>query len=227
MKRKTSAYILFSAIALLAAACSTTRVLGDGEYSLAGTKVKVTNGTKDFKESGLAAYIKQKPNSNFIFGWNPFVSVYNWSNGKGKGWDKFVQKLGVAPIIYDPELVDESVGNLEKHLEYIGFYGSEVDPVIRVRKKKVYVTYGITLGKRYKIDSIAYRLPERGELAADFLADAANSTVKVGDWLSESSLEAETVRSTSVLRNKGWFGFNKNYFFCEADTLGTLSLIHI
>ena len=125
MKRKASAYILIFTIALLATACSTTRVLGDGEYSLAGTKVNVTNRTKDFKEAGLAAYIKQKPNSNFIFGWNPFVSVYNWSNGKGKGWDKFVQKLGVAPIIYDPELVDESVENLEKHLEYIGYYGSK------------------------------------------------------------------------------------------------------
>lgn len=221
MKRKTTAYTLIFTIALLATACSTTRVLGDGEYSLAGTKVNVTNRTKDFKEAGLAAYIKQKPNSNFIFGWNPFVSVYNWSNGKGKGWDKFVQKLGVAPIIYDPELVDESVENLEKHLEYIGYYGSKVDSKIHVRKKKVYVTYDITLGERYRIDSIAYRLPERGELAADFLADVSNSTVKVGDWLSEAALESETVRSTSVLRNKGWFGFNKNYFFCEADTLGT------
>ena len=26
-------------------------------------------------------------------------------NGKGKGWDKFVQKIGVAPIVYDPELI--------------------------------------------------------------------------------------------------------------------------
>ena len=222
MNKKISSHILVALIAFAAASCSTTRVLSDGEYNLAGTKVIVTNGTKDFRESGLAAYIKQKPNSNFIFGWNPFVSVYNWSNGKGKGWDKFVQKLGIAPIIYEPELVDESVENLEKHLEYIGYYGSKVDPEIRVRKKKVYVTYNISLGKRYRIDSIAYKLPERGELASDFLSDVPNSTVKAGDFLSESALEAETVRAASVLRDKGWYTFNKNYFFCEADTLGSL-----
>ena len=213
------AAILF--LAVIATACSTTRVLGDGEYSLAGTKVNVTNRTKDFKESGLAAYIKQKPNSNFIFGWNPFVSVYNWSNGKGKGWDKFVQKLGVAPIVYDPELVGESEENLRRHLEYIGYYGSAVDASVRVKKKKVYVTYDITLGKRYRIDSISFQLPQRGSLAADFLEDVPNSTVKAGDWLSESALESETVRATSVLRDKGYYTFNKNYFFCEADTLGT------
>ncbi len=221
VRHRIPGYAVILLLAVITAACSTTRVLGDGEYSLAGTKVNVTNRTKDFNESGLTAYIKQKPNSNFIFGWNPFVSVYNWSNGRGKGWDRFVQKLGVAPIVYDPELVTESEENLRKHLEYIGYYGSAVDARVRVKKKKVYVTYDITLGKRYRIDSISFRLPQRGGLAADFLADVPNSTVKAGDWLSESALEAETVRATSVLRDKGWYSFNKNYFFCEADTLGT------
>lgn len=214
-------YILLLLCALAACSCSTTRVLADGEYSLAGTKVNVIDRPKDFSESGLSAYIKQKPNSNFIFGWNPFVSVYNWSNGKGKGWDKFVHKLGVAPIVYDPELVDESVENIGKHLEYIGYYGSTVNGRVRVKGKKVYVTYDITLGKRYQIDSISYSLPTRGPLAADFSEDLPNSTVKAGDYLSESALEAETVRATAVLRNKGYYSFNKNYFFCEADTLGT------
>ncbi len=221
MRHGIRAYAVILLLAGITTACSTTRVLGDGEYSLAGTKVNVTNKTKDFKESGLTAYIKQKPNSNFIFGWNPFVSVYNWSNGKGKGWDRFVQKLGVAPIVYDPSLVEESEENLRKHLEYVGYYGSAVDARVRVKKKKVYVTYDITLGKRYRIDTIAFRLPQRGELAADFLSDVPNSTVKAGDWLSESALEEETARASTALRNKGWYSFNKNYFFCEADTLGT------
>lgn len=228
MKHRASAYLLiFLFIGAVAASCSTTRVLGDGEYSLAGTKINVIDKPKGFSESGLSAYIKQKPNSNFIFGWNPFVSVYNWSNGKGGPWDRFVRKLGVAPIIYAPELVDESSENIRKHLEYIGYYGSEVEGRVRVKGKKVHVTYDIRLGQRYRIDSISYSLPQRGGLAADFSADLPNSTVREGDWLSESALESETVRATSVLRDKGWFSFNKNYFFCEADTLGTPGLARL
>ncbi len=221
MKHGIWEYSVILLLAAVATACSTTRVLGDGEYRLAGTTVNVTNKTKDFRESGLSAYIKQKPNSNFIFGWNPFVSVYNWSNGKGKGWDRFVQKIGVAPIVYDPELVGESEENLRKHLEYIGYYGSTVDSRVKVKRKKVYVTYDITLGTRYRIDSISFQLPQRGELSSDFLEDTKNSTVKAGDWLSESALEEETARASTALRNKGYYTFNKNFFFCEADTLGT------
>lgn len=209
--------ITLTLLCLAAASCSTTKVLQDGEYSLSQTRVRI-NG-KGVKESDITPYIKQKPNSNFIFGWNPFVSVYNWSNGKGKGWDKFVQKIGTPPIIYDPSLVDESVENIGRHIEYLGFYGSSIDAKVTVRKRKVHVTYEISLGRRYPIESISYVLPERGEIAAEFVRDTVNSTVKKGDFLSESALEAESTRATSVLRDKGFYSLSKNNFFCEADTL--------
>ena len=207
------------AVVLALSSCSTTRVLKDGEFSLAGAKVTVTND-KEFKESGLTPYIQQRPNSNFLFGWNPFVSVYNWSNGKGGPWDRFVQKLGTAPIIYDPSLVDESISNISRHLEYLGYYDSNVQSEIKVKKKKVYVTYKVELGKRYVIDSLGYTLPA-GSIANDFLEASRGSLVKVGDYLSESELEAESARVSTILRNKGYYTFNKNYFFCEADTLAS------
>ena len=207
------------AVVLALSSCSTTRVLKDGEFSLAGAKVTVTND-KEFKESGLTPYIQQRPNSNFLFGWNPFVSVYNWSNGKGGPWDRFVQKLGTAPIIYDPSLVDESISNISRHLEYLGYYDSDVQSEIKVKKKKVYVTYKVELGKRYVIDSLGYTLPA-GSIANDFLEASRGSLVKVGDYLSESELEAESARVSTILRNKGYYTFNKNYFFCEADTLAS------
>ena len=170
------------AVVLALSSCSTTRVLKDGEFSLAGAKVTVTND-KEFKESGLTPYIQQRPNSNFLFGWNPFVSVYNWSNGKGGPWDRFVQKLGTAPIIYDPSLVDESISNISRHLEYLGYYDSNVQSEIKVKKKKVYVTYKVELGKRYVIDSLGYTLPA-GSIANDFLEASRGTLVKVGDYLS-------------------------------------------
>ncbi len=209
--------LLLILLGLAAASCSTTKVLADGEYSLSQTHVKISG--KGVKESDITPYIKQKPNSNFIFGWNPFVSVYNWSNGKGKGWDKFVQKIGTPPIVYDPSLVDESVENIGRHIEYLGFYGSTIDAKVKVRKRKVHVTYEVTLGKRYPIESINYVLPERGEIASEFVRDTVNSTIKRGDYLSESALEEESTRATSVLRNKGFYSLSKNNFFCEADTL--------
>ena len=198
--------------------CSTTKVLQDNEYRLAKNEIEILND-KHFNPNQLQAYLKQKPNSYFIFGWNPFLNVYNWQNGKGKGWDKFVTKIGVAPVVYEAEQVDNSILNLENRLEYLGYFDSKVESRISVKRKKVNVTYEVTLGKRYPIKQLSITLPEGGEFSEAFLKDTSAMTVKVGDYLSESALEAETERSSADMRNKGFDTFNKNYYFFEADTL--------
>ena len=198
--------------------CSTTKVLQDNEYRLAKNEIEILND-KHFNPNQLQAYLKQKPNSYFIFGWNPFLNVYNWQNGKGKGWDKFVTKIGVAPVVYEAEQVDNSSLNLENRLEYLGYFDSKVESRISVKRKKVNVTYEVTLGKRYPIKQLSITLPEGGEFSEAFLKDTSAMTVKVGDYLSESALEAETERSSADMRNKGFYTFNKNYYFFEADTL--------
>lgn len=216
---KAAYRISILAIILMAAlSCSTTRVLEDGQYRLARNKIKIDN-SRSFNPSVLDPYLKQKPNSYFIFGWNPFLNIYNWQNGKGQLWDRFVQKIGVAPVVYDPDMVDSSIENLRNHLTYLGYYNSTVTSNIAVKKKRVDVTYNVTLGKRYPIKKISYVLPKNGEFSEIFLRDTSNLSIKAGDFLSESALQAETERSCAVLRNQGFYNFSKNYYFFEADTL--------
>lgn len=200
-------------IAVFIASCSATRSLQADEYRLAGNRIEISN-SKDFNPNLLTPYLKQKHR-----GWTPFLYVYNWVNGKGKGWDKFVQKIGVAPIVYDPEMVDESIDNITNHLEYLGYYGSHVSSDINVKRKNVRVTYNVELGKQFPIKEIEINLPERGSFAGDFISDTAAMTIKPGSFLSESSLEKETERSSAAMRDMGYFTFNKNYYFFEADTL--------
>ena len=206
-------YISVAIIAVSSLSCSTTRALQDGEYRLAKNKVEVSNN-KDFNPNTLVPYLKQKQS-----GWTPMQYVYNWTNGKGKWWDKLVQKIGVAPVIYDPDMVDYSIENMENHLEYLGYYGSNVSSDIRVKRRSVYVTYNVRLGKQYPIRDIEIILPERGKFAEDFIADSSSMSIRPGSFLSEASLEKETVRSSASMRNKGYYTFNKNYYFFEADTL--------
>ncbi len=196
--------------------CSTTKVLSENESRLSQNRIKVVNDKK-FNVNKIQPYLKQKPNGSFIFGWNPFISIYNWQNGKGKAWDKIVTKVGVAPVVYEPDLVESSVENLRKHLEYLGYYGSKIDTEVKIHKQKAKVDYIIELGKRFPIEKIEFDIPA-GELYPDFYADTANIEVKAGDYLSEASLEAESARSGQHLRDRGFYGFNKNYYFFEADT---------
>ena len=210
---KIARLISVALIAALGASCSTTRVLQDDEYRLAKNHIEIVND-EEFNPSQLNPYLKQKPK-----GWSPFLYVYNWANGKGKTWDKLVKKIGVAPTVYDADLVDNSIENIDNHLTYLGYYGSHTESEINVKKRRVNVTYKVTLGDRIPISDLEITLPKRGEFAQDFINDTSSMTVKPGDYLSESSLEVETERFATMLRNQGYYTFNKNYFFFEADTL--------
>ncbi len=211
---KTICRIIIAMTALIfMASCSTTRILQDGEYRLRKNKIEITND-KEFNPNVLTPYLKQK-----AVGWTPFMPVYNWTNGKNKAWDKMVQKIGVAPAVYDASLVDATITNFISHLEYLGYYDSDVESEIDLHGRKVNVTYKVTLGKRYPIKDIQIELPKQGEFAGIFLTDTSAMTVRKGDFLSEASLAAESARSADFMRNQGFFTFSKNNYFFEADTL--------
>ena len=197
-------------------ACSTTRALQSDEFLLRGTGVKVDDTR--FNASELSSYIVQKPNS-YILGVNPLLSIYNWAGNGDGGIQRFLRNIGTAPVVYDPAKVDESVSSIQNHLRYLGYYGSRIDSDIKVKGRKVYVQYYVTLGRRYQISAIDYDIPSYGTFARDFQADLPNSTLSSGQILSEQALEMESTRSAQFFRNQGYYGFTKSYYAFEADTL--------
>mgnify|MGYP002622049892 CR=1 FL=1 len=206
------------AISLLAAACSTTRVLEEGQYRLTRNEIAIEGGSP-LKSSDVSSGIRQSAQ-----GWNPFICVYNWSKKDGL-W----HKLGIAPTVYDPSEVEASAENIASRLGYLGYYNSTVTASEKPKGKKMHVKYSVHPGKRYIIDSLSFDIPPDGTFPADFNADtAAIRKAILGSYLSEDMLEKESVRSTSRLRNLGYFDLSKNNYSFEADTLqdGTASLVY-
>ncbi len=122
-------------------------------------------------------------------------------------------------VVYDPELVQPSIEGIERHLEYLGYYGSQVSSDISVRRGKVSVGYIVAPGKRVRIDSIRFSLPSRADFTSDFMADTANILVRRGDYLSEEVLEKEIERGAAHFRKLGYYSLSKNNYSFEADTL--------
>lgn len=211
---------IWAALLLFAGSCSTTRVVPEGSYRLIDNYVEVVNQEKypDYEADEIQSYIRQKPNSYFIGHWSPFLSVYNWSNGKGDWWDRTVKKIGQEPVLMDAHLVEQSKTNMLTHLRYLGYYDSKVVDSIAAQNKKAEVFYDIYLGKTYPIAGIHYDIPDEA-IRSLYLRDTAASLLRKGVVLSEEVLEKETERATSLIRNQGYYGFTKNYFFFEADTV--------
>lgn len=211
---KRIALIVLSLFAVIS--CSTTKLLPRGTYRLVSNKVTFVG--EKLPPAEVTQYIRQQPNKGLVFGWSPALSIYNWSNGSGQGINRFWEAMGDEPVMFDPTQVQSSCTNIESHLASIGYYGSEVRGEVDYKGRLARVRYFVRPGKRYPIDSIVYEVPG-GEFGEVFSADSANMTVHVGDFLSEKVLEAETVRGAAVFRDRGYYGFNKNHYFFEADTL--------
>ena len=210
--------LIFLALCVVFTGCSVTRALKDGEYLLRKNKVQVDD--RSFNASELTSYVTQKPNS-YILGVNPLLSVYNWG-GEGKTkFQRFLQSIGNKPVVYDPAQVEKSITGIQNHLQYIGYYGSQVESQVNVKGRKVYVTYYVALGKRYQISAIDYEIPEYGTFRQDFEEDLPNTSLHEGQYLAESDLEAEAERSSQAFRNKGYYGLTKSYYAFEADTLAS------
>ena len=203
--------ILCIAAALALASCSTTKMVADGDYRLAKVDVKVLNDPS-YSTKTLSNYIKQKPAT-----WTPMIYVYNWSSGRGTGWERLVEKIGQEPVIYDSTLVLPSVKSMLGHLEYSGHYNSSIEHNTEFKGKNAKVHYAVTLGRSYVIDRIVYTV--RDTVIARLMdLDSASRTIAPGSLLSQESLENESERVSSLLKDNGYWNFTKNYFFFAADT---------
>jgi len=215
MKRPLAYLVLLLALA----ACSNTKVLQKGQTRLKENKI-VIEGEDGPKPTALTAYLKQKSNTYFIGKWSPGLNIYNWSNGKGKGWDKFCQGLGTAPVIFDSTLVESTVENMKSHMDYLGYYNSDIKADIATKDKEVTVTYTVIPGKSYSIRDVNYVI-KNSDLNRIISENRSQEGIKKGSHLAQSILDKESERLVKLFKNNGYYKISKNYFFYYADTTDT------
>lgn len=211
--------LYFAAILALACSCSTTRVLNEGEYRLEENTVTIDGDAPELKINDIGTYIRQQPQSTMLFGWSPALSIYNWSGHSDGAFARLFRKIGKAPTVYNPISVPNSIDNISRHLEYLGYYNSTVTASVDTNGRKVKVNYKIKPGKQYTISRIEYSLPDSRQFASDFSADSLNMLVRDGSILSEALMEQESARGAEFFRRRGYFGFTKGQYFFIADTL--------
>ncbi len=202
---------------------STTKVLDEGQWRLYDNRISITNGNEypDYSPKDLKNYIKQSPNNYYFFHWNPRLSIYNWGAGKdGKLARIFREKIGVAPVVLNTDLIASSKDGIVSHLEYLGYFNSSVRDTVEydAERKLATVRYDVTLGKRYPIAGIEYVVPD-STMKALLDLDSLNHTIRPGMPLSESLLETESDRVAQMFRDNGYYNFTKNYFFYFADSV--------
>ena len=114
MKINLRHYIYIPFAALLAS-CSVNKFIPEGQYLL--NEVNIVSDTKVVEPSLFTSYIRQNPNAKWFNLVRVPMHIYNWS-GKDStnSFNRFLKKLGDAPVIYDASIMEKTQKEIERQL---------------------------------------------------------------------------------------------------------------
>lgn len=208
--------------ALVVVSCSSTKHVPEGKLLLDKTKINILdkqNG-KEVSSQELVNYLRQAENHKVLGGFKMQLAIYNLSGKDSTKWfNRWIQRVGSPPVIYDSTLTMASVNQLQRALINKGFLKSEVSSEVKLlpEKKKAQVTYNITLNEPYTIRSIKYDI-NNDSLRNIILSDTTDFPIKTQSLLDHNKLDAERELIVQRMRNNGYYAFNKNYITFVADT---------
>ena len=219
---------------LVAASCSTTRRIPEGEHLYTGLKgidyVYATDTTKhipDAVSGNIGDMVDVAPNNYWkLMKWRyPFplgLWVYNnWSNPpKGlKHW--LYEKLVEEPVLVSEVRPEVRVHMIEQALKNSGYFRGKAtyELIPGKNKKKAKILYTVAPGHEFPIDTV--------ELLADstrltHLIDSIagkDPYLQAGMRYSVDSLSIVRNRITNSLRNKGYYYFRPDYIQYLADSI--------
>lgn len=227
--------IAFAAAVMLLWSCSSVKHVPEGEYLLNNVKIKVEADTtgadcgKEVEPSSLVNYLRQQPNHK-VLGFLKFqLATYNLSGRDStKSVNRWLRRLGQAPVIYDDALTAQSRKQLRLALVNRGYTDASVsvDTAARPDKKKMDVTYRVNPGCPHVVRMLTYDIPDE-EVSTAIMGDYDKIALRQGMYFDRNMLEAERVAITERLRNKGYYEFVKDYITFIADTAAGSKMIDL
>ena len=213
--RRRIPYLLFIIVSVLFFSCRATKYVPEEEYLLHNYKIETDEG--DFDKKELNQYIKQKANKKIVF-WRFYLSLYNLSKpGKENGFNNWLRRIGEPPSVFDEGLMQQSTEQLALHMRNKGFYEAEVSDSTYIRNRRAKVVYNITPNLPYRIRNISYFF-EDATFSHMVLADTTSSKFRQGELFDVDELQQERVRIETVLRDSGYYAFNREFVYFEVDS---------
>ena len=222
---------------VLAAACSTTRRLGEDEVLYNGMKVKINPTDGERLPAALVSDITQavnvKPNNPWPilspYKRNPFpigLWIYNNWNDSAKGLSGWIyRKFSKQPVLISDVRAEMRMKLVENILADNGYFGSTAtyeEVPDKKDPKKASMSYTFDVSSPYRIDTIEYF-----NRPADGIKTFIDSIARKSEWFQKGSvfcvdsLSALRVDIANHLRNRGYYYFRPEYLEFLADTFMT------
>ncbi len=202
--------------------CSITKYIPEDEKLYTGAKIEIeadstVQDTKDLKTE-LETVLRPEPNSKFL---GMYLGLYYYykSQKENPGFiNRWLnKKIGEKPIYQsdvEPFEVEEILRN---RLENKGFFYSSASSTIVEGDTKASVNYNINVAQPYKMAS--YQLDSMpSPIYEEVAKEIKKSPFKIGSNFDLSHMKLERQRIDGILKKKGYYNFNSEFFTFEADT---------
>lgn len=226
--------LLVAALALVVAACSTTKRIPDGELLYTGVKkITINTASPDEKldpvlESQLKQTVNVAPNNSL---YSPYVRhpfavglwVYNnWNvDSTSSRFKRWLYDLLVAePVLISSVRPDFRTASIEQSLANAGYFGSTASYELIPDKdpKKAKLSYTINATEPYKLSTISL-LSDTTTLSKQINQFAGRSKyLQEGSIYNLDSLEEVRVNISNRLRRRGYYYFAPEYIKYQADS---------
>ena len=178
-------------------------------------------GDRDVTSEELINFLRQQPNHKVLGFAKLQLSTYSLSGSDTTKWyNRWLRRLGQAPVIFDPDLTDASRRQLQQALVNRGYMGASivVDTTLRRDDKRADVTYRINTGRPHVIASLGYNI-EDSTVRQIIMADSSLVDIAPGMLFDRSHLDEVRGAITRRLRDEGYYGFSREYITFTADTV--------
>lgn len=208
--------LLCALVALMAASCSVNRFIPEGSYLL--ERVSISADSVAQGAQSLQGFVRQRPNTRWFSAVPVPLSVYCLSGTDStRRFNRFLRRLGEAPVIYDSTMSRRTCINMEQAVRSMGYLNAWVKRDERVRRNRLRLRYEVHPGERYRVRNLEVDIQDTA-LEHRLAEQDALPRLHEGMRFDLNVLDAERGRIASVLANSGYYRFNKDFIRFEADT---------
>lgn len=196
--------------------CSVTKFVADDDMLL--DDVEVVSHINGVNEEKARLYLAQTPNSRWFGLARVPLMIYSSSGRDSTKWvNRTLRKLGEAPVVCTRRGCEQSKDDIARMLRDNGYLRATVDYECReVGDKRAEVVYYLHERELYFIRSI--NVETEDVAIAEILRSDSTTLLKEGTPFNVDVLEGERRRITDLLRNRGYYRFQKDYITFLVDT---------
>lgn len=208
------------------ASCNTTRHLDDSKNERLLTSNSISlkadkgfRGKQELKYA-LSSQYKQQPNARllYMFRWRLWWH-YKYKDRDSKFARWINKKVAEPPAIYDDVLTQRTAKNFENYVRQRGYFDAKVTPQVAFSRHKAEVKYVIDVGQLYRIDSLEF---VSRDSAVQHVLESTRGQSRLGSGkaLNGQLFDAEKLRITDELKNRGYAFFIPNFVEFTGDSTG-------